>query len=125
MLLSSVLLIHIHSHDTTLNVAWTLFHEILFYVFFAGIIVHRRIGYLVFAIWQLGSLATSLQWISSDRTSGFFSPLHVLFGLGMVVAWTIERRPAVPWNIPILAGFLVLACIGTWSVAWEKRAGNL
>ncbi len=125
VLLSSVLLIHIHSHETTLNVAWTLFHEILFYAFFAGIVFHRRIGYFIFAIWQLGSLAALLHWISSDRTSGFFSPLHLLFGLGMIVAWTMERHAAVAWKTPILAGFFVLVCISTWSVTWEKLAVDL
>ncbi len=34
VVLSSILLVHIHSNETNLVVAWSLFHEIVFYVIF-------------------------------------------------------------------------------------------
>jgi len=44
VILSSVLLVHIHSSETNLVVAWTLFHELAFYAMFAAVLLHKRMA---------------------------------------------------------------------------------
>lgn len=114
VLLSSVLLVHIKSHDTTLHVAWTLFHEVLFYFFFVLIILRQRLGYFVFSLWMLGSIAELFHWIPGDWHSGFFSPLHLLFGFGMLVTWMLTKYPRLNWRFPLFAGCVLLTYVLLW-----------
>lgn len=109
VVLSSILLVHIHSSETTVTVAWTLFHEVLFYAAFGLLILNRRIGIRLMALW----LAASFFCFDQPHPYGahFFSPLHLIFGFGMVAA-CILRRPQIPWPAPLLvSGFALF----TWS----------
>jgi exopolysaccharide production protein ExoZ len=110
VILSSILLVHLHSFHTTVTVAWTLFHEILFYAFFALMLLNRRIGSIAMALW----LAASFFFFNAPNPYGanFFSPLHLIFGFGMVAAWII-RSSKIPWPaIPLASGvaIFVWAC---------------
>jgi peptidoglycan/LPS O-acetylase OafA/YrhL len=109
VILSSILLVHIHSFHTTVTVAWTLFHEILFYAFFAVLILSRRIGILLMALW----LAISFFCFDQPNPYGahFFSPLHLIFGFG-IIAGCIMRRQHIPWPAPLLLSGIVLF---TWA----------
>ena len=107
VILSSLILVHIHSFHTTVTVAWTLFHEILFYAFFALLILNRRLGGLAMVLW----LAASFFFFNEPNPYGahFFSPLHLIFAMGMIAAWLIRRGP-IPWPIVFLsAGVLLFA----------------
>ena len=108
---SNILLIHLHSTGVTVTVAWTLFHEILFYSFFALLILHRAAGSAVMAIWFL----TSLLFFQSPHTywGFFFSPLHLIFAMGMLAAWVVRRGP-VPWPRALLP-------LGILLFAWAKH----
>lgn len=50
-------------HGQILGVAWTLTHELLFYAFFSVLLINRRVGQILFAIWF------------------FFLALELLFGI--------------------------------------------
>jgi exopolysaccharide production protein ExoZ len=107
VILSSLILVHIHSFHTTVTVAWTLFHEILFYAFFALLIRNRRLGGLAMVLW----LAASFFFFNEPNPYGahFFSPLHLIFAMGMIAAWLI-RRGRIPWPSALLtAGVLLFA----------------
>ena len=43
-------------HPRIIAAAWTLFHEILFYLAFAGLIIHRRLGIALFGAWILAAI---------------------------------------------------------------------
>src|SRR5258708_33608865 len=45
VILSSILLVHLGSLETIIHVAWTLFHEMMFYVLFSAVILSRIFGY--------------------------------------------------------------------------------
>jgi peptidoglycan/LPS O-acetylase OafA/YrhL len=119
LLYSSFLLVHFN-YDyafSILPVAWTLYHEILFYAVFALLIFSRRLGLALLALWLAGSLVMIdpavvphfepvLLWMALY----YFAPLHLLFAMGMVVCWLIHRgRVAAPWFCTIGGALLFLA----------------
>ncbi|HEY3849311.1 MAG TPA: acyltransferase [Acetobacteraceae bacterium] len=89
--------------EPTLGVAWTLQHEMLFYVAFAILILHRGIGIGVFAVWacfaalQLFSAPSELPWAPTELLTGFVgSSYNLQFGLGIAVALPWRYRPPFP-----------------------------
>lgn len=107
-LLSSSLLIAWRMHEpgmplTIMVVAWTLYHEIMFYLIFAALVVHRRLGVCLFALWFAGSAV--LLFVPAGKTLiGFYcDPIHLLFGLGMAAAW-VFRKAEVPRPGLVAAG---------------------
>ncbi len=111
----SLLLLPQHA-EPTLGVAWTLHHEVLFYVAFAILILHRRIGAGVFVVWaffvvlQLFSTPSELPWAPADLLTGFVgSSYNLQFGLGIAVALSSRYRPPFP-RVLIVAGVAGLLC---------------
>jgi peptidoglycan/LPS O-acetylase OafA/YrhL len=102
---SGVLLVHIRFLNTNnLLVAWTLFHEVMFYAIFAVVILHKRIGSILLALWLVASLV-NLRWTTLPEE--FCSPLHLLFGLGMAIAWYLRKRKVPRPRILFVFGSLV------------------
>jgi peptidoglycan/LPS O-acetylase OafA/YrhL len=98
VVLSSILLIHVTSGYTILTVAWTLYHEILFYILFSLALLNRRWGGSLLFVWLIGSIfslfrtmpATVNEFLYSPLDY-FFSPLHLLFAIGMFACWAMRR----------------------------------
>ena len=89
--ISNMLLLHLRSAHTDMAIAWTLFHEILFYLVFACLILSQRLGIAVFAVWLAGAVWSP--WATpSPMAEFYFSPVHMLFALGMGVAWLLSRQ---------------------------------
>jgi exopolysaccharide production protein ExoZ len=80
-----------------LAVAWTLHHEVLFYVLFGLLIASRDLGRAALGVWFALSVI-GWGWAQSGAVMafpfGFFaSPYNLLFGFGMAAAWlTREAR---------------------------------
>jgi peptidoglycan/LPS O-acetylase OafA/YrhL len=93
-LISSLLLIP-QSHYPHLGVAWTLVHEMLFYVFFATFIVSRQAGRIALAVWFSAIIVANLllQAELPMPASYFLSVNNLLFGLGMLAAYIVTQRP--------------------------------
>jgi peptidoglycan/LPS O-acetylase OafA/YrhL len=93
--------------------AWTLFDEIQFYIVFAICIVNRKIGLTLLCVW----LAASLLFLTPATPYWLivFSPYHLLFGLGILVALALETRKRIPasplfWlGMFLFAGALIIA----------------
>jgi exopolysaccharide production protein ExoZ len=99
VILSNILLVHIHSTETNLIVAWTLFHEIAFYAVFATLLLHKRLGISLLSLWFAGSLIT-LHGNLPTHPATIFAPLHLLFASGMFVAWALQQKKVpYPWLI--------------------------
>ncbi len=113
------MLVHIDTDRTILGVAWTLYHEVLFYFMFALAIWHRITGFVLIAIWLLIS-AASMEM--SDRTypfAFFASPLHLLFAMGMGACWlTHKKRVKLPL---LLASLGVATFLGTGATEVYER----
>lgn len=120
LVLSSVLLIHIHSQDTILVPAWTLFHEVMFYSIFAIMLLHRRLGGMLIGAWMAVAAVAAL--LGRPSLLHFVSPLHVLFGFGLAAAWMLRRnRISQPGYVCVAGCLLFLGSLG-WS-GWSGEAG--
>lgn len=78
------------------SVAWSLQHEMLFYVLFGVMILNRKLGFALFALWA-GLIAwcvfaepqtTLLQFVGRD--------FNILFFVGMAAAMAVRKR-TIPW----------------------------
>ncbi|TCJ39575.1 acyltransferase [Parafrankia sp. BMG5.11] len=87
-------------HSSILAVGWTLFHEMLFYACFGVTIVSKRWGVALLVAWALLIFVSPWEYY-------VFSPLNLLFMMGMAAAWTLDRR-SVPWPISIFAAGLMV-----------------
>lgn len=107
-LLLSLALLPQHT-EPVLAVAWTLQHEMLFYLAFALLILNRSIGVAVLAIWA-GFVAVTtaltpagLPWAPADLLRDFVGASYNLeFGLGVAVA-VLARRVQVSFPRPVAA----------------------
>jgi exopolysaccharide production protein ExoZ len=92
---------------TALSVAWTLKHELLFYLLFASIFVSRALFIGVMGIWLLAIVF--LRQLLEIPESGFFqvvlNPLNLWFYVGMAVFLCPQFRLN---SIGYWVGFLVL-----------------
>ena len=98
VLLSSILLAGPDNLATVVAVAWTLYHEILFYAAFGLWIVDRRLGAAVTALWLAGIVAGLVTALPVPVY--VVSPLNLLFGFG-IAAWWVSRRSPIPAAAPI------------------------
>ncbi len=97
-ILSSFALVHINAGRTVLSVGWTLYHEVLFYLAFGLLIWNKRLGMALMGLWMAGS-AVMLGWpqalpydeFARSPLDYFFSPLHLLFALGMATCEVVRR----------------------------------
>ena len=87
--------------DPILGVAWTLRHELLFYLLFAGLILNRTLGRLVLAIWagfllwQIGVFTFTLHpWFTGMAGYLPFRVFNFEFFFGMGVAVLLSRGTA-------------------------------
>ena len=121
-LLSSVTLVHVASMGSVVSVAWSLFHEILFYTMFAVLIAHRRAGCILLGAWFLASVV-SIPFVGElDRIAEFYaSPLHLLFGMGMATAWLCNRRLPAP-RLILAAGVASLLAVAVTTGAHDNAS---
>lgn len=111
VIITSLLLIGADSSATVLAVAWTLYHELAFYLVFGLWIISKRAGAIVTLLWLLIVLA---RWQHLGEIEGLprylSDPLNLLFLFG-VGAWAISRRFVIPAPA-LVAGLASLAFIG-------------
>jgi exopolysaccharide production protein ExoZ len=109
----SLLLIPIVRVETIIPVAWTLFHEVMFYLAFSLLIWRRTAGIAIMAIWMLASIWSVFFPPANEVLASYISPLHLLFGLGMMIA-VVVRRSAVsglPFVLIGTCGFITFCYI--------------
>lgn len=94
-----------------LNVAWTLTHEMLFYVLFALLLYRKSLGVAIFLAWLvaiLGASLSSMEW--SRPMAVILNRNNVEFFLGMFVAYIFVRgnrlKRAGTWLLVGLALFI-------------------
>ena len=99
------------------TVAWTLFHEILFYLAFAALILNRRLGAIVFAAWLL-----AIVWFQGRAGSPevITSPINLGFAAGMLAYLCVERLPARAFPWPLIAGISGLVYL-----VWVANAARM
>jgi exopolysaccharide production protein ExoZ len=111
VILSSFLLVHFRTDIVVIYVAWTMYHEVLFYAAFALLILDRLLGTAVFTVWLLAS-AAALMTAPGFPLVFWSSPLHLLFAMGMAVAWRVRRGSVSFAAMIAVAGILVFVSSG-------------
>jgi exopolysaccharide production protein ExoZ len=107
-----------HAGPLTLGVAWTLQRELVFYLLFSLAIVNRRLGLGVLAMWQVAILvSTALQMSWGPWGSALFDVDNIGFGLGLLIAATIERI-SVP-RPRLVALFGIVLYLALMIVEWR------
>lgn len=96
--------------EPLLSVEWTLRHEVLFYAAVATIIVNRRAGALVLAVWLGMSILTEPR---ADTWGFVFSPHHLLFAMGLTAAVIFRRGCGAS-----LGGCAMLIGIAVFATTW-------
>jgi peptidoglycan/LPS O-acetylase OafA/YrhL len=88
-----------------LAVGWSLFYEMLFYVAFVTLLIHRSLGIAVLGVWFAACIVVP--------DFGYLTaPINLLFALGLGCAWYL-RRHAVPLPGLLLGiGSVILVTVG-------------
>jgi peptidoglycan/LPS O-acetylase OafA/YrhL len=109
------------SQDPILGVAWTLRHEILFYLAFAAAICSVQAG-IVVALVGAVLVAYGLSETEPGAYLGFFeSQLHLDFAIGILTAHLVRRYPS-SWAPAIaLIGAVAFAAA---AMIWGSRSGG-
>lgn len=116
VILSSILLVHVGSLETIIHVAWTLFHEIMFYVLFGAVILSRNFGYTLLGLWFGASSLMLVIPFGGPFLREYLSPLHLLFALGMVIAVLIRREVLLKAGMFLIPGIVLLVYTWSWTI---------
>ena len=119
--LASVFLIRTGDEPLPIQVAWTLLHEVAFYLVFSTLILHRYGGAICLALF-FGGAAFVFAPIAPETASAaatYFSLINLQFLFG-ILAYLMFRRLQGRWTV-LLAG---LALFGV-GVGWGSDAGRL
>lgn len=110
-ILSSIVLVYFdESLRSEIAVAWTLYHEMLFYFIFALAIFSRRFGLAILSLWFAASILSLLITFPPFFSDYLFSPLHLLFGMGIASCWLLRRsRIKAPILFALLGTLLFIA----------------
>ncbi|MFP8781176.1 acyltransferase family protein [Hydrogenophaga sp. RWCD_12] len=98
-----------------LSVAWTLVHEMLFYLIFLAWFWRRRVFWVCIAVWASLIIGRSVAGVEMGRAWGYvFSPLNLYFllGVGLFHA-TRSNRIGNAWVLALLTiafGVLLVVC---------------
>lgn len=100
-----------------LAVAWTLFHEICFYIIFSSLILSKKYGIALMSVWGLGCLLGVFLRSSIPFVSVLFSPINLLFffGIGAFYSRGFFRRMSL-----IVGG----AGLALYALEWASQALN-
>jgi peptidoglycan/LPS O-acetylase OafA/YrhL len=123
-LVQSLLLVP-QDREPLLGVAWTLQHEVLFYILFAVAIAGRRLGVILLSGWMLLTILALLRLVPDHPMIGFFlSPFHLQFVMGIGAAHIVLRGGvALPRALAVAGGlgFLVVGMVE--DVGWITLNG--
>jgi len=122
-LVASLLLVP-HGQPPLLGVAWTLQHEMLFYLFFAAVILSRRIGTALFGVWAAIVVIQILFAPDNPVIEFIGDAYHTQFFMGLFAAWLVltDRVPA-PLTLAII-GTLAFFAIGVGELTGFIPATN-
>lgn len=113
-----------------MRIAWTLMHEMLFYLVFASLIVARLAGPIVFGLWLLGSAVLPFVGVPAGPFSVIFSAYNLLFAMGIIAAWGYHRLSPNAALVALSLGVLAFLGVGfseslaglVWDHTWRTWA---
>jgi exopolysaccharide production protein ExoZ len=108
-----------------LGVAWTLVHEVLFYLIFSSLVLSPKWGGAVYLGWQTVIVGTAAIGVSVVGSFGYvLSPLNLLFSLGLIV-YRIPQGPAwLGWTVLFIGNLLFAGILTIASPVGEINLGG-
>ena len=117
---SNYLLVHLGTLEVNLNVAWTLFHETLFYAVFCLFLLSRRLGLVALGFWCTLCVLTAFTHGPAFLSEYLIAPVNVLFAFGMIAAWLFRTRAiAYPHLLAALGALTFLAAMAFASLRFD------
>ncbi len=110
-ILNSVLLLP-QSRPPLIGVAWTLEHEMLFYLAFSSLIIGRRLGAIVFIGWTCLIVAVTVVRPSNELLLFVGSSYHFQFFMGVAAGHAVLNRSISRPQHLALAGALGFFLVG-------------
>lgn len=109
-----------------LPVAWTLKHEVMFYVVFSLVFFSRRATFAALAAWGAACALFGLSGSGAYPGSFFLSPYNILFLVGVTVALARFDLPRIAGQAALVAGvcgFVAVGLseqyVGPWLLLWR------
>lgn len=106
-----------------MRVAWTLIHEMLFYIVFVSMIFSRFGGTAVFSAWMGACIAAPLTGLVAYPFDTLLSAYNVLFFMGIIAAWAYARLTPVTAIAAFTVGVAVFFGVGlsesVGGVVWD------
>jgi exopolysaccharide production protein ExoZ len=105
--LTTLSLVRFSPEATSIRPAWTLIHEVGFYLAFALIIMHRKIGWLVFGTWMILCLVDYHYNSELNRTPfrTYLSAINLNFLVG-IIAYHLYKKQWQP-KVLMVAGLMI------------------
>lgn len=122
---SMLTLLPLNEARGNLAVAWTLYHEIVFYLAFCVLIASKFAGLLVLSGWAL--LCVAALWIDmgSGTAAVIASPLNLLFFLGLLARVLLRYGGQWPWLPCFAAGASAVTATWTYQVAMGENTAAI
>lgn len=112
-----------------IEVAWSLTHEILFYLIFALLIAKPSVGWVAFGAWMAGCAAMAVGKPFSFPLDVVFSAYNFLFPLGMLAAFQFGRVHRQQALVALIGGAVLFLGVGLSDVLgevdWNKSLRTL
>jgi len=121
---SSITLIPVAGINSVLPVAWTLYHEILFYCIFAVALFNKRIGQALLLGWMAACIVAFVAGTGSFPLSFLLSPFNMLFGMGMFACWAFRQKQVKAPTALAIAGIALFIVVGLLEDYWDWPAKN-
>lgn len=118
-ILTSLLLIPT-GNPPILSVAWTLCHEMLFYLIFSFLFAGRRLGIFILTGWFACCAAHLIAPTNIFPLTFILAPINLLFALGMISAKLIEKN-----KIRFAAILLAIGVCSFFGTGWMEVSGAL
>jgi exopolysaccharide production protein ExoZ len=106
---SMILLVRLDDFTTPVAQAWTLFHEVLFYIFFAILIINKRLGVIAMLVWLI-IILLRFQFTPHGGWSfwnTFSSFQNISFFFGMMAFWIAMNLKKSTSLIAVILGGLI------------------
>ncbi len=116
-ILSSVVLAGPDNKATVVAVAWTLYHEVLFYAVFAAWIASARLGLAVTAIWS-AMIAAGLV-LKLPVPDYVCAPVNLLFVYG-VLTWRLSQLRIPGASLIAASAAVAFVAVGADAVWWQR-----
>lgn len=125
-LLSTMFLLPVQ--PTFVSGAWTLVHEMLFYLMFLfGILLSKKVFWVGLCIWVLLILCLDFtgHYVRFEGALNLvFHPHNLQFVLGIAVAWLVRRaKQFMPWGLVSIIVGIALMALGNegFTAQWEYQ----